>query len=219
VTVISLTQNSPLIFDLDGTLLDTEPLYSIAAQKVLDEFGKVYTQALKRRVMGGDSHTSARIVVESCELPLTPEEYLAKREVHLRKLFAECPEIPGAGEFIERSKVENFRVALATSSHKHLRDIKLGTKRWAGHFEVEICGDHPELHHGKPAPDIYLLCADALGVAAADCVAFEDSHNGVSAAKAAGMTVVAINSEHVEEADLADADYLIEDFREALDWL
>ncbi|MDZ7684238.1 MAG: HAD hydrolase-like protein [Gammaproteobacteria bacterium] len=71
-----LPDPAALIFDLDGTLLDTEPLYSMASQRVLDAYGHVYTPELKRRVMGGDSHTSAQVVIDEFGLPLTSHEYL-----------------------------------------------------------------------------------------------------------------------------------------------
>ncbi|MEX0941136.1 MAG: HAD-IA family hydrolase [Pseudomonadales bacterium] len=201
-----------LIFDLDGTLLDTEPLYSAASQKVLDEYGETYTPELKRRVMGGDSHTSAQIVIDEFALPLTSDEYLKKREVHLVELFATCPEIKGAGDFINALAESGIPFGLATSSHRHLRDIKLCNKAWGEHFHATVCGDHPGLKHGKPAPDIFLLCAAELDVAPDQCIAFEDSRNGIAAARAANMQVVGLNSPYVEDTDLSDATLIVDSF-------
>ena len=211
-----------MIFDLDGTLLDTEPLYTDAAQKVLDEYGETYTIELKRQTMGGDSHTSAQVVIDAFGLPLTADEYLARREVHLIELFRQCPEIPGAGEFISRLHAAGVRMGLATSSHQHLRDVKLDGRPWAALFDANICGDHPALERGKPAPDIFLLCAGELGIAPADCLAFEDSRNGVTAACAAGMAVIGVDSPWISPGDLQAASARIADFHEALalfDWL
>lgn len=210
---------SALIFDLDGTLLDTEPLYSDASQKVLDEYGEIYTPELKRRVMGGDSHTSAQIVIDEFGLPLTSTEYLAKREVHLLELFRNCAEITDAGPFIHGLHDAGVTFGLATSSHNYLRELKLAKKSWGSLFAATVCGDHPDLKNGKPAPDIFLLCADALSVNPAQCIAFEDSRNGITAAKAAGMQVVAINSPYVQPEDIAGADAIIDSYTAAIDWI
>ena len=208
-----------IIFDLDGTLLDTEPLYSEASQKVLDAFGEVYTAELKRRVMGGDSHTSAQVVIDEFNLPLSSAEYLKRREVHLLELFAACPEIEGAGEFVRVVSQSGLPFGLATSSHRYLRDVKLAGKAWGDLFHATVCGDNPAIKRGKPAPDIFLLCAEALSVAPEHCVAFEDSRNGIAAARAAGMQVVAINSPWVTPDDLSEATVVIDSYQDAVDWL
>ena len=70
-----------IIFDLDGTLLDTEPLYTAAAQKVLDPHGHTYTLELKRKVMGGDSTCSAQLTVDEFDLPMTADEFLTAQRV------------------------------------------------------------------------------------------------------------------------------------------
>ncbi|HKI73071.1 MAG TPA: HAD-IA family hydrolase [Pseudomonadales bacterium] len=208
-----------MIFDLDGTLVDTEPLYSIATQRVLDEFGHTYTEALKRRCMGRDSHVSAQMVIDEFTLSMTSDEYLARRERHLVELFRNSPEIPGASTFVTQAHGAGMSLGLATSSHAHLRDIKLSDKPWATLFAASVCGDHPELVNGKPAPDIFLLCARELGVAPGDCMVFEDSRNGIEGARAAGMTVIGIDSIHVDPGDLADAHHIIGNFHQALPWL
>ncbi len=216
-----VTESAPaaLIFDLDGTLLDTEPLYTQAAQVVLDEFGATYTNDLKRRTMGGDSHASAQIVIDEFNLPLTTSEYLSLREGHLLDLFATAAEIPGAGEFVIAAAAAGLTLGLATSSHRHLRDVKLGRREWSSRFATMICGDDERLKRGKPAPDIFLLCAETLGVDPARCIAFEDSGNGIAAAAAAGMQVVAINSPFVSAENQAEASQVIEDFHAAMPWL
>lgn len=208
------TKPAGFIFDMDGTLLDTEPLYTHASQKVLDPYGVIYTPELKQRCIGGDSHNSAQIVIDEYDLPLTSTEYLAEREVHLLELFRTVPEMPGAGEFIAALHSKGQTIGLATSSHQHLVDIKLDQRPWANHFNAVVSGDDTELEHGKPAPDIFLLCAKKLGVEPADCIAFEDSPNGVRAALAAGMQVVAIESPYVEKSALAGAAAFISHYDE-----
>ena len=96
-TMMKIPRPAALIFDLDGTLLDTEPLYTTAAQKVMDPYGAIYTMALKRQAMGGDSRRSAQLAIDHGQLPLSVDEYLQQREVHLRDLFADAAEMPDEG--------------------------------------------------------------------------------------------------------------------------
>jgi len=203
-----------LIFDLDGTLLDTEPLYTTASQRVLDPYGKFYSLALKKRCIGRDSRQSAQLTIDDTNLPLTVDEYLAKRETHLLTLFEDPPEIPFAEQFLTSLYQTGLPIGLATSSHQHLCELKLSKKSWTSHFGEIVCGDHPLLAHGKPEPDIFLLCASALGVDPAQCIAFEDSPAGVQAASKAGMKVIAINSPYVDTEDLRDAEMIINGYDE-----
>ena len=213
------TKPAALIFDMDGTLLDTEPLYTDATQKVLDPYGATYTMALKQQCIGGDSHKSAEIVINAFNLPLTTDEFLAARENFLIELFPHAPEMPGAQAFIEALVRKGIALGLATSSHRHLVDVKFSQRDWSKHFDTIVCGDDLDLERGKPAPDIFLLCAKRLGVAAKDCIAFEDSPNGVTAATAAGMQVIAINSPYVEPGALSGAERAISHYEELNDLL
>ena len=205
-----------IIFDLDGTLLDTEPLYTEATQKLLDPYGHTYSLELKKRVMGGDSRRSAQLTIEEYDLPMNVDEYLSAREVYLLELFKTSPEIEGATELLAALEKIPLPIGLATSSHQHLCDVKLSNKSWKCAFTSIICGDDTAVINGKPAPDIFLACAALLGLQAENCIAFEDSPTGIKAARAAGMKVVAINGPYVELTDLQAADMIIDSFHEIL---
>lgn len=214
-------ENRPrgIIFDLDGTLLDTEPLYSEATQKVLDPFGHTHSLELKKRCMGGDSRVSAQMTIDEYNLPMTVDEYLSARNVYLLELFPTSPEIHGAGEFVTALAGKKIPMGLATSSHKHLCDIKLSNKGWGSSFRSIVCGDNPAVKRGKPEPDIFLACAELINIPASHCIAFEDSPTGIKAARAAGMRVVGINSQYVELADLHEADIVIDNYLELLPFI
>ncbi len=205
---------SALIFDLDGTLLDTEPLYTIASQRVLDPYDQFFSPELKKQCIGRDSRQSAQITIDHASLPLSVDEYLAQRETHLLSLFEDPPEIPFAEHFLSSAYQMGIPLGLATSSHQHLCSLKLGRKALASQFEKIICGDHPSLQKGKPEPDIFLLCASEINVDPRRCIAFEDSPAGIQAATSAGMKVIAINSPYVDAADLADAELIINGYDE-----
>ncbi|MEK9870748.1 MAG: HAD-IA family hydrolase [Gammaproteobacteria bacterium] len=200
------------VFDLDGTLLDTERLYTEAAQKILDPFGHTYSIELKRKVMGGDSIRSARLTIEEFDLPMTPQQFLDERETYLEALFPVAEEIKGAGDFIRHLTDIGLRQGLATSSHSHLCELKIGHRGWRERFAAVVCGDDAELQNSKPAPDIFLLCAARMGVDPASTVAFEDSRNGIEAARAAGMFVIGIESIYTTPEDLVAADLTVPDF-------
>ena len=203
-----------IIFDLDGTLLDTEPLYTEAAQAVLDPYGHVFSPDLKRRIMGGDAMQGARLTVEEYDLPIAPEEFLTQRQTHLDRLFPAAPEIPGADNYLRLLAAGGMTVGLATSSHSRYFEMKTEQRAWRPLFQQIVCGDDPELSRSKPEPDIFQLCARRLGVNTRAVIAFEDSRNGILAAKAAGMTVIAVNSPYVGPHDLIDADMIIENYLE-----
>lgn len=210
------TDPAAIIFDLDGTLLDTEPLYTIATQKVLDPYGHQFTPELKRRIMGGDSIVSAQITIDEFNLPLTPQQFLAARESHLLSMFPEAPEIEGAGRYVMQTAAQQIPMGLATSSHRHLCDLKISHRHWHQHFRTIVCGDDAALTRSKPAPDIFLLCAERMGADPGSVLAFEDSGNGIAAAKAAGMTVVALRSPFTTDEDLGAADLIIDTYNQLL---
>ena len=205
-----------MIFDLDGTLLDTEPLYSYAAQTVLEGYGHVFSAELKRRIIGGDSLQGAKMTVETYGLPLSPEEFLLQRSTHLDKLFPTASEIDGASEFLSHISSNGIATGLATSSYKAHCEMKISHRIWRSLLKTVVCGDDPELDKSKPAPDIFLICAKRMNVNPTETIVFEDSKNGVLAAKAAGMTVIALNSPYTGSDDLDQADLIIESFRELI---
>jgi pseudouridine 5'-phosphatase len=203
-----LPRPDALLFDLDGCLLDTEPVYTAATQAVLDEFGKTFEWSLKRRMMGRDLLVGARLLVAELGIPLTPEEYLRRCDPLLERGFAECEPLPGAREFVERV-AERFPLAVATSSARPLFELKTRRHAWFSRFGAVVCGDDPRVKELKPSPDIFLTAAADLGVPPARCCVFEDAISGVRAARAAGMQVIALPDPHLDAADFAEASLVV----------
>jgi pseudouridine-5'-monophosphatase len=181
-----------VLFDLDGVLLDTERLYTEATQAIVGRFGKTFTWAIKRDAMGRDALVSARIVLDRLGVPLTPEEFVAERDVILERLVQRCEAIEGAEAFVRSLVGHGVPVAVATSSNRPLYDIKIRPHAWFDLFGAVVCGDDPRVRAKKPAPDIFLVAAGDLNVDPGRCLVFEDSPAGVEAALAAGMRVVAL---------------------------
>jgi len=201
------------IFDLDGVLLDTEPLYTQATAAVAARFGKVYDWSVKRDCIGRGTLEAARIIVEALGLPLPPEALVHERERLLIALVARAPAIAGAEAFTRALAGRGVPLGIATSTEAPLYAIKAAPHRgWLGMFGAAVCGDDPRVARAKPAPDIFLAAAQDLGVPPASCLVFEDSPFGVEAARAAGMQVIALPDPAMDRARYTRADAVVTGF-------
>lgn len=198
------------IFDLDGILLDTEPLYTAATQAVVAEFGKEYTWDIKRRIMGGSALRGAEIIVSELALPISAQEYLERRRRILEQSFRDTRPIAGAQALVQVLAELGLPLAIATSSERSLSELKCGPHAWLTCFTVVVCGDDTRIRNAKPAPDIFRIAARELAVDPAQCVVFEDSPNGVRAAAASGARVIARRDPSISREELASASVIIE---------
>ena len=196
--------NSPAacLFDLDGLLLDTEPLHGQAWRQAAREFGLELSdqQLLKLRGRRRPDNTSRVIawIAAAGHQPPSAEQLLAVRQPIARALLPGARAMPGAPELVRRCRELAIPMALATSSSHDSVGIKCAPHPWLELIELIVCGDDPELGEGKPAPDIFVLAARRLGVAASDCWAFEDSRAGAEAALASGALVHVLLPEGLE---------------------
>src|SRR4051794_32925694 len=200
---------------MDGVLLDTEPLYTQVSQAIVSRYGKTYDWSVKGNMIGRPAIDSARYLMQALDLPMRAEDYLAERETILRTLFPAAGPIPGADVFTRKLHRCGIPMAVATSTHRDLFGCKTERHReWFSIFLAVICGDDPRVKKGKPAPDIFLAAAEALGADPATCVVFEDSPAGVEGAVAAGMQVVALPDPNMDRARYSDADFIIGSYDE-----
>ncbi len=193
-----------VIWDLDGTLLDTEPPYMAAIGAIAARYGQEFTVDVRERMMGRPSPVAARIFVETLGIPLTPDQFLVERDTALAILFRDCPPMPGALSLSAHLHRHTIPQAIATSSSRvTLLQKTVMHAEWFAMFAAVVTGD--EVAHGKPAPDIFLRAAEQIGARPEATLVFEDSPLGVEAARAAGMHVVAVPEavfrDHVRDAD------------------
>lgn len=200
-----------VLWDMDGVLLDTERLYTAATRQVVARYGKTYDWSLKAQMMGRPALDAARHLVAALELPLSPEAYLRESWAILEDLMPTAGVMPGARALTDALHARGIPQAVATSSPRHLFELKTQAHRaWFARFAAVVLGDDPRVARGKPAPDIFLVTAAALGAAPADCVVIEDSPAGVVAARAAGMQVVGAPDPALGPAEFAAADLIVD---------
>ncbi|XP_001357026.1 pseudouridine-5'-phosphatase [Drosophila pseudoobscura] len=186
-----------IIFDSDGTVLDTENMYSDVINEIVAPFGKSYTYEMKLRYMGMPALQSARQLVEELQLPLTPVEYLKIFDSVVFGRINNVQLLPGVKDLMLHLHDHRIPMAIATSSVQAAFHTKSQPHRdlFPALHHV-VCGDDPELRpgRGKPHPDIFLLAASRFHPAPdpGQCLVFEDSPNGLQAGIAAGMQVVMI---------------------------
>jgi HAD superfamily hydrolase (TIGR01509 family) len=199
-----------VIFDLDGVLLDSEQLWDEAREQLARERGGRWHENAQRDMMGMSSPEWSRYMHDVIGLPEPPEEISHEVVERLAKLYREhLPVVPGAREAVERLAAR-WPLGLASSSNRELIDLALELLGVKHLFKATVSSE--EVPRGKPAPDVYLEAARRLGVEPTRAAAIEDSENGILAAKAAGMRVIAIPNRHFppDGEALAAADVVLD---------
>jgi HAD superfamily hydrolase (TIGR01509 family) len=203
-----------VVFDLDGVLIDSEERWDEARRALALERGLSWPDSATTDMMGMSSNEWSAYMHERVGLPESPAEINLEVVQRLEQLYRErLPLLPGATDAIDRL-ARSFRLGLASSSNRELIDLVLELAGIAGRFEQTVSSE--EVDRGKPAPDVYLEVLRRMDVAPARAAAIEDSHNGLLAARAAGMRVIAVpNPAFPPGPDaLAAADVVIDSLRE-----
>jgi HAD superfamily hydrolase (TIGR01509 family) len=183
-----------VVFDLDGVLVDSEEIWDRAREQLAKERGGRWHDGAQRDMMGMSSKEWSRYMHDVIGLEEPPEEINREVVRRLTELYGEhLPVIAGAKEAVERLAAR-WPLGLASSSNRELIDLVLELLGVRALFRATVSSE--EVARGKPAPDVYLEAARRLGVEPTRTAAIEDSHNGMLAAKAAGMRVIAIPNSH-----------------------
>ena len=179
-----------VVFDLDGVLIDSEPVWEEVRRGLVAERGGHWAPDAQRRLMGMSTPEWARYLSQDLGVGLPPDQVAAMVIDRMAARYREqLPLMPDAVEAVQRLAAR-WPLGLASSAPAVLIDTVLEAAGLRPYFQVTMSTE--QVPHGKPAPDIYLAVTSRLGVEPARCAAVEDSSNGLRSAAAAGMRVIAI---------------------------
>ena len=193
-----------VIFDNDGTLMDTEWVYSVAHKEMT---GRDLEWSFKIHLMGKTPIEACRMTVEHYGLTEDPEVFCARRTELVEKYWPTIPMMPGAEALIKKLKEMGIRQSIATASNHKGFDMKSsGHRDIVAYMDHVICGD--DVEKGKPEPDLFLAALHKWdGIAAENALVFEDSPLGIKAANRAGIPAIFIPDSHMDaEAALKEYD-------------
>jgi HAD superfamily hydrolase (TIGR01509 family) len=179
-----------VIFDLDGVLLDSESAWVQVKKEFTEESGGHWKDSAQWDMLGMSSIEWSRYMHDELGVPVPPERISSEVAERLLERYRQrLPLLPGAVEAV-RALAAEWPLGLATSSNRNVIDLVLQKAGLTDAFRATVSSE--EVERGKPAPDVYLEAARRLGVDPAACAAIEDSTNGIRAAHATGMAVIAV---------------------------
>ena len=204
-----------IVFDMDGVLVDSEPIHIDAWNEVVAEFGLHFSHEWFFQWIGVSDKNFTRKMIEQYDIPSDVETILqAKRRIFELKIAQNVPTHKGVKELLP--KLEAFDLAVATSSNRSGAMLSLETAGIIHHFKNIVTADDV-LNH-KPNPDCYLKAAQSLGFEPSECIGIEDSVSGVKAAKAAGLFIIGVATSLPADY-LMDADLILENTEGAIKWI
>jgi len=202
-----------VVFDMDGLLLETEVLWHRAEVRLFERHGAAFTFEDKLTVMGTSAAFTGEFFARRLGLPAEQAPGLIDEVVGLmhEELQAQVDARPGAVELVERLR-GRVRLGLASNSPRFLVDAALRSASFEDAFDAVVSADDVVNH--KPAPDLYLLACERLGVQPSEALALEDTASGIASAKAAGLACIAVPQ--FAETDVSAADRVIDSLEELL---
>jgi HAD superfamily hydrolase (TIGR01509 family) len=212
-------QISALVLDMDGLLVDSETASGEALRLFLDGHGHEMLPSTIEGALGRRLPEAMAVMAAAYDLPGPLDELVVAFDaMRLEALRGNVVAMPGAVELLDWAASKGLPRALATSSFRGQAEVALTEAMLMGRFDVEVTGD--EVEFGKPAPDLFLLAAERLGVSPQSCVVFEDAPAGLEAADRAGMRRVWVPNAHTRHlAPPVEVDARLESLADAIGWL
>lgn len=209
-----------ILFDHDGTLVDSEPEHHQMWIRILHEFGvSLSREEYKKNYAGMPSDTNARNLVDRFKLEISANELYEKKNSVTRDYLSNgaFPLMPGVQTALDYLFDRGFQFAVVTGAGKEGIDSTIRGHSLEKYFSTIVCKD--DVVHSKPAPDCYLLALKQLGLTAPQAVAIEDTEHGVISATQAGITCLAIPNEMSIGHDFSAATGVFSDLDSARQWI
>ncbi|MBC2638322.1 MULTISPECIES: HAD family phosphatase [unclassified Rhodococcus (in: high G+C Gram-positive bacteria)] len=185
-----------VLWDMDGTLLDSEKMWDVAVRELSLHLGGPMTEETRLKTIGASSANALGVIFDALGLDRDPASLAEAKEwmfTRVEELFGDgIPWRPGAHDALRTVRAHGLRSALVTNTERRLTERALETLG-RHHFDHSVCGD--EVPAGKPHPDPYLRGAELLGLDPSQCLAIEDSPTGAASAQAAGCVVLVVPCE------------------------
>jgi HAD superfamily hydrolase (TIGR01509 family) len=209
-----------VIFDMDGTIIDSEPIYREVNQEIYGKYGFKLSQEDYDRHMGANLKDIWEDILERHQVKEEFSHYKVEdfMEDHIHESYqglAEAEDLelmPGVKEWFDFLKDHGYKMIIASSSYAPV--IEHVYQRFELDQYMEGYVDGNAIENGKPAPDIFLKAAEKMGVKAEECLVIEDSEHGVNGAQKAGAKVIGFNRAQDQSQDLSKADLIIEEFNQ-----
>lgn len=213
-----LKNKKAVIFDLDGTLVDSMGIWYDIDVEYLGKYGYEVPEELQNDIEGFSFTETAVYFKEKFRIPESIAEIKETwRQMAMEDYRNKVPLKPGVKEFLSHLKDRGIRIAVASSNDYGLIDAALKGKGIREYFDAIITAC--EVEKGKPAPDVYLEAAKRIGVPPEECLVFEDIVPGIQAGRSAGMKVCAVEDDYSafqREEKRETADYYISDYRQVI---
>ncbi len=197
-----------VIFDMDGVMIDSEPLWEKTERILLARRDIEYSPTYRDQIVGLNQNDSGRLLINTFELEETVEDIISERVEILTAIYEEELEVVlDLIPLLDNLRDSKFKLAVASSSPLRVINFVLDMFSLQEYFPVVVSGECTE--NGKPHPDIYLHTASRLEVKPTECAAIEDSINGVKSAKAAGMYCIAVPDKRLSQMEFQNADIIV----------
>ena len=204
-----------VILDLDGVLVETEPLKALAHSETVAQFGGRVAPRFYAKVMGRPHGDVRDAFLAQGRVAVNGDDYAAAFEARYAELLATRTQLTrGAADLVTRARSRGMKIALATSSRRWMTDQVLAITGCAQAFDCVICAEDVDAH--KPAPHCYQAALERLGIGAGAALAVEDSDSGVAAAVAAGIPVIALRHSLNQGHEFPGAARIVESLDEVL---